>query len=96
MNARAEAIAAIRAYADWLEAHPDVPAPTSIDMITHHHRSKISPADSLRLALYLVHEYGAVKESISAQNRWVRIKPVGPLVEMTLFLASDRPAQDDW
>lgn len=99
-HTRAEIIAQVRAYADWLEQHPDVPAPNYIDMTTHQHYE--APGDvekSLELALALVEKYGAEKHSSSSSNRWVSIKPLGAesAVEVTVFLVSPPQRRgDEW
>lgn len=92
---RQNAIAQIRAYADWLEAHPDVDAPTDIDMNVHHHRAEISPEASLAAAVHLVDAYGARKNSAGGNNKWVSFKPGGDLIDHTLFVASE-PTEDIW
>lgn len=64
---RAMAIAAVRSYADWLEAHPDVPAPEKIEGACYQEAAEVVE----RLAA----EHGVeVREN---HSRWVEIDVTG-------------------
>lgn len=99
-DTRAEIIAAIRGYADWLEAHPDVEAPTDADFhVFHQHDSGLTREESLAACRKFTDKYGAEKKS-SGSSRWViaTLSPAGaPIkIEHTIFATAERTDAEEW
>jgi hypothetical protein len=66
---RGEVIAAIYAYAQWLEDNPDVPTPSHIDA-TVHLPASITRDESRAIARRFADRYGAAKHT-SGEHGWV-------------------------
>lgn len=94
---RHQAIAQIRAYADWLQANPDVPVPTYLSGTVHPHH--LSREASMVMARNLADRHHGAKLS-SGESLWVAAQaPVdGPLrVSHTVFVNErKRGAGDSW
>ena len=68
---RNKAIDGIRAYADWLQANPDVPVPSNVD--GHVHRSGMSEAEGVAMIKMLAEAWNAPIHT-SADTAWINIR----------------------
>ncbi len=88
-------IADIRAYADWLEAHPDVAPPDHVDGSYHQHG--ISTVESIRVARAFADAHNGTKHT-SGNQGWVIVTvPTTKLkVEHTIFTNPEPQLLDSW
>jgi hypothetical protein len=92
---RAASIQAVRDYADWLEAHPDVPAPTSLVAASHPH--EVSFTESVAVARQFAATYGATRHT-NGGTGWVALDLGGDVVNVrhTVFTADHPSAAEGW
>lgn len=99
---RLQVIAALHAYADWLAANPDVPAPNSIDGNAHAHRHynpDQTRDESLAIARNLIDRHGATKHDSGPDHLWaiVRVPGTGTIpVELTYYVLSPPKPKPAW
>jgi hypothetical protein len=85
---RAAAIANIRAFADWLEANPDVPEPDMFEASCL--QTGIEQALSVRLVLGVADRHAGAKETSNGLGWVTVVPPAAPLCKYVLYTARER------
>lgn len=94
---RHQAIAAIHAYADWLAANPDVPIPTDLSG-TVHPLGAMTRSASAKIAGNMADNHNGIRLS-GGNSAWATVPVLipGPVrVKHTMFLAQDKPVDEQW
>jgi len=93
---RIQAIDAIRAFADWFEAHPDVPVPDSIDGNVYQHQ--VPERQAVPVVKRMTDEHGATLHH-NGDIAWsiLRINTDGPVkISHTVFAKRDVAQDVSW
>jgi hypothetical protein len=94
---RLQAIASIRAYADWLAANPAVPVPHHLQGTVHPGGGKLDRPTSIALAEHLIEHHNGSRQS-GGTSRWssAKVDTGGPVnVTHTIFVLEKPGTGDD-
>lgn len=93
-GARAAFIAGVRAFAEWLAAHPDVPTPDAMNVTYYAHG--VGSGESAALAAELAWTFSGQRKQ-NGGSRWVTFRPVaGFNCEFTAFVDDRRDSRETW